>query len=149
VDTAGTATGSGVQRPHVLFTLAGGTYALSSDDVLHLALPGDITPVPNAPDYVEGVASIRGRVTPVVDLRRRLGFPSVPVDGKTRLMVVGVGRREIALRVDGAREFATLEEANIAPLQGVSQEIGGEYLRGTTHLGERIVMVLDAEKLFK
>ena len=138
---------AGNGRPYVLFTLAGGTYALVSDAVLHLALPGDITPVPHAPAYVEGVASIRGRVTAVVDLRARFGFASIPTDRRSRLIVVAIGGREVALRVDGANEFATLADDAITPLQGLSQEIGGDYVRGTAHMGERVVMVLHADRL--
>ena len=140
---------SGGGRPYVLFTIAGGTYALVTDAVLHLALPGDVTPVPNAPAFVEGLASIRGRVTPVVNLRARFGFEAIAPDRRSRLIVVAMGGREVALRVDEAREFATLADDAITPLQGASQEIGGEYIRGTTHLGERVVMVLHADRLLK
>ena len=139
----------GADRPYVLFTLAGGTYALASDTVLHLALPGEVTPVPHAPPWVEGVASIRGRVTPVVDLRVRLGFAPSPSDRRSRLIVVAIAGREVALRVDEAREFTRLAEDAIAPLQGLSSEIGGEYVRGTTQIGERVVMVLQADRLLK
>jgi purine-binding chemotaxis protein CheW len=145
----GAAPATVAQRPHVLFTLGGGTYAVPSDVVLQLALPGEITPVPNAPPWVEGVASIRGRVTPVVDLRARFGFAPIPIDGRSRLVVVSIGGREVALRVDGAREFATLAEDAIVPLAGASQDLGGGHVKGTTHLGERVVMVLDTESVIQ
>jgi purine-binding chemotaxis protein CheW len=136
-----------VDRPYVVFSLAGGTYALPSDVILHLSLPGDITPVPNAPPAVEGVTAIRGRVTPVLNLRRRFGFPANAHEEKSRLVVVSTAGREVALRVDAAREFATLAEESITPLEGVSKDVGGEYVKGTAMLGDRIVMILDAHVL--
>jgi chemotaxis signal transduction protein len=84
-----------------------------------------------------------------VDLRARFGFPPAAIDGRSRLVVVSIAGREIALRVDGAREFATLAEDAIAPLAGASQDLGGGYVKGTTHMGERVVMVLDTESLIQ
>jgi purine-binding chemotaxis protein CheW len=130
-----------------VFTLAGGTYALPSDVILHLALPGDITPVPNAPHAVEGITPIRGRVTPVLNLRRRFGFPPNAAEEKSRLVVVSTAGREVALRVDAAREFTRLPEDSITPLEGATRDVGGEYVKGTAMMGDRIVMILDAHAL--
>src|SRR5215212_8557699 len=59
---------------YVLCELAGTTYALRSDDIEQLEMVGRLTPVPNAPPFVEGVTSVRGRVIPAVSLRARFGF---------------------------------------------------------------------------
>ena len=135
------------RRPYVLFTLAGGTYALRSDTILHLAMAGEVTPVPNAAAYVVGIASIRGRVTPVVDLRALFGFDPVPPDGRTRLIVVSAGGREVALRVDSAREFAMLSDQVVQPLLGTAHDLGGEFVKGMAQVDERLIMVLDVESM--
>ena len=75
---------------YVLCELAGTTYALRSDDIEQLEMVGQLTPVPNAPAFVDGVTSVRGRVIPAVSLRARFGFERRPHDLRSRLVVVRV-----------------------------------------------------------
>src|SRR4051812_22959633 len=89
---------------YVLFTLAGATYALRSDDVQQLEMVGAPTPVPNAPPFVDGIVSVRGQVIPAVSLRARFGFPRVAYNTRSRLIVVRGQGRTVGLVVDGARE---------------------------------------------
>jgi purine-binding chemotaxis protein CheW len=133
----------GPRHSYVLFSVADGTYALPSDAIVQLAMVGDVTPVPNAPAHVAGVTSIRGRVVPVVDLRRLFGFEPVAPGRRTRLILVAHGGREVALQVDGAREFTQLADEAVQPLRGVAQDIGGEFVRGMAQVEERLIMVLD------
>ena len=76
---------------------------------------GQLTPVPNAPPFVDGVTSVRGRVIPAVSLRARFGFERVPHDLRTRLVVVRAGGRVVGLIVDNAREFAAIPATSIQP----------------------------------
>ena len=66
---------NGQTESYILFELAGTTYALKSQDVKHMELVEQITPVPNAPPFVEGVVFSRGQVIPAINLRVRFGFP--------------------------------------------------------------------------
>lgn len=132
---------------YVLFTLAGATYALPSDDVVQLDMVTTPTPVPNAPAFVDGVVSVRGQVIPVVNLRARFGFPRTPHDVRSRLIVVrGLGRT-VGLLVDGAREFAGIAAADVAPLPEGIAGTSGRYLRGVAHQGERLLLVVDVAAL--
>lgn len=131
------------RHAYVLFSVADGTYALPSEAIVQLAMVGDVTPVPNSPAHVAGVTSIRGRVVPVVDLRRLFGFEPAAPGRRTRLIVVAHGGREVALQVDSAREFAQLADDAVQPLRGVAQDIGGEFVRGMAQVEERLIMLLD------
>ncbi len=132
---------------YILFELAGTTYALRSDDIQQLEMVGRLTPVPNAPAYVEGVVSVRGQVIPAVNLRARFGFPTVPFDVRSRLVIVRANNRTVGLLVDSAREFATIPSDSILdPPDGVAGT-SGPYLRGLAHLGDRLVLVLDVVEL--
>ena len=75
----------------ILFIVAGTTYALPSHEVAHVEMVEQITRVPNAPAFVDGVVFSRGQVVPAVNLRARFGFERVPADIKTRLLVVQSG----------------------------------------------------------
>lgn len=132
---------------YVLFELAGSTYALRSDDIQQLEMVGRLTPVPNAPAFVEGVVSIRGQVIPAMSLRARFGFPTVPHDARSRLVIVRAGGRRVGLLVDSAREFATIPADTIVPPPEGVAGLSGPYLRGLAQLGERLVLVLDVVEL--
>jgi purine-binding chemotaxis protein CheW len=132
---------------YILFELAGSTYALRSDDIQQLEMVGRLTPVPNAPAFVEGVVSIRGQVIPAMSLRARFGFPTVPYDARSRLVIVRAPGRRVGLLVDSAREFATIPADSIVPPPDGVAGLSGPYLRGLAQLGERLVLVLDVLEL--
>jgi purine-binding chemotaxis protein CheW len=134
---------------YILCELAGTTYALRSDDIEQLEMVGQLTPVPNAPSYVDGVASVRGRVIPAVSLRARFGFERRPHDLRSRLIVVRSENRSVGLIVDNAREFAAIPEGSIQPPPEGIVELSTRYLRGVAHLGERLVLVLDVVELLR
>ena len=132
---------------YVLFTLAGATYALPSDDIVQLDMVTAATPVPNAPAFVDGVVSVRGQVIPVVNLRARFGFPRLPADVRTRLIVVrGLGRT-VGLLVDGAREFAGIATDDVKPLPEGIAGTSGRYLRGVAQQGDRLLLVVNVGEL--
>jgi purine-binding chemotaxis protein CheW len=132
---------------YILFELADATYALRSDDIQQLEMVGRLTPVPNAPPFVEGVVSVRGQVIPAVNLRERFGFARAPHGVRSRLIVVRAEGRTVGLRVDAAREFATIPADAIVPTPEGVAGMSGPYLRGLAPLGERLVLVLDAVEL--
>jgi purine-binding chemotaxis protein CheW len=134
-------------EPHILFDLAGTTYALRSRDIQQLEMVGAITPVPNAPPFVAGVVSIRGQVIPVVDLRARFGFAPAAHDLRSRLIVTRSGTRTIGLLVDSAREFAAIPAADVQPPPDAVAGLSGRYLEGIAHVGERLVLLLNVAEL--
>src|SRR4030095_15460886 len=100
---------------YILFTVAETTYAVLSDQVRHMEMVEQITPVPNAPPFVEGVVFSRGQVVPVINLRARFGFERAPIGWRTRLLVVQHGSRRVGLMADDAREFIAIAESAIHP----------------------------------
>lgn len=127
----------------ILFTLVGTTYAVRTRDVQHIEMVEDITPVPNAPSFVEGVVFSRGHVVPVVNLRARFGFERAAPDVRARLLVVQALGRTVALLVDAAREFTGIAGDLIKPPQDALTGLNGRYLEGIAVLNDRIVLILD------
>jgi purine-binding chemotaxis protein CheW len=134
---------------YVLCELAGSTYALRSDDIEQLEMVGQLTPVPNAPPFVDGVTSVRGRVIPAVSLRARFGFERQAHDLRSRLIVVRAGGRSVGLIVDNAREFAAIPSESIQPPPEGLADLSSRYLRGMAHLGDRLILVLDVAELLR
>jgi len=128
---------------YILFTLAGTTYAVRTRDVQHMEMVEEITPVPNAPSFVEGVVFSRGQVVPVLNLRARFGFERIAPDVRARLLVVHAEGRTVGLLVDSAREFAGIAADAVRPPQDALTGLNGRYLEGIAVLNDRIVLVLD------
>jgi two-component system, chemotaxis family, sensor kinase CheA len=127
----------------ILFELAGTTYGLRSRAVQQMEMIEHITPVPNAPSFVEGVIFSRGQVIPALNLRVRFGFEKIPYDLKTRLIVVNSGERLVGFIVDTAREFISIPYDAIKPLNESISGLSGDYLEGIAKLGERLVLILN------
>lgn len=131
----------------ILFGLAGTTYAVRSTDVRQMDMIGQITPVPNAPECVDGVVFLRGQVLPAMNLRVRFGFPRIAYDIKTRLIVVQSGDRSVGLIVDTAREFVAIpKDAIQPPPEGISN-VSWKYLDGIVKIGDRVILVLNVEEV--
>src|SRR5688572_23931912 len=131
----------------ILFMLAGTTYAIRTRDVQHMEMMDEVTPVPNAAPFVDGVVFSRGQVVPVLNLRTRFGFEKVPYDLRTRLLVVQAAGRVAGLVVDSAREFAPIDAQSMRPPHDAIGALSGKYLEGIATLSDRIVLVLDLSEV--
>ena len=134
-------------QSYILFGVAGTTYAIRSHQVLHIEMIDHVTPVPNAPVFVEGVVFSRGQVVPVINLRARFGFERAAITLRSRLLVVQHESRRVGLLADESREFIRISETAIRPPQEAIGGLSGNYLEGVATLGERIVLVLSVREL--
>ena len=132
---------------YIIFSVAGTSYALPSHQVGHIEMVDEITRVPNAPHFVDGVVFSRGEVVPALSLRARFGFERAANDTRTRLLVVHSGGRAVGLVVDAAREFLTIPDAAIKPPNEALAGLSGRYLRGIATLGGRMIVLLDLDAL--
>jgi len=136
-----------MKQTYILFGVAGTSYAVPSHEVQHMEMVEGVTPVPNAPQFVEGVVFSRGQVVPVINLRARFGFERAAVNQRTRLLVVKHGARSIGLMADEAREFITISDTSIQPPGSAIGNLSGSYLDGVATLGERIVLILNIREV--
>ena len=134
-------------EPFVLFELAGTTYALPSRAVQQMEMVEHITPVPNAPAFVEGVVFSRGKVVPALNLRGRFGLAKVPHDIRTRMVVVAAQGRTVGLVVDTAREFLTIPPEAIKPAPEAVTGLSAKYLASIATLGNRLILILDVDEI--
>jgi purine-binding chemotaxis protein CheW len=135
------------QHTFIVFSVAGTTYALPSADVQHVEMIEQVTRVPNAAPFVDGVVFSRGQVIPAVSLRARFGFDRVPYDLRTRLLVVSGAGRSVGLVVDEGREFMHLPAAAILPPQESLSGLSSRYVRGIASVKDRLILVLQLDHL--
>ena len=132
---------------YVLFELAGTAYAVPSTAVQRMEMVEQVTPVPNAPPFVDGVVLSRGRVVPAVNLRRRFGFDRVPYDARTRLIVVAHAGRAVGLIVDSAREFVAIPAADVQPPPESLGGTSGNYLAGVATVNDKVILIIDVAEV--
>ncbi|MCG0238029.1 MAG: chemotaxis protein CheW [Firmicutes bacterium] len=102
-----------------------------------------ITPVPRTPAYLLGVTNLRGRVIPVIDLRRRLGQPPAPLTGASRIAVLEGELGTVGMVVDGVSEVVRVPVGSIEPPSPVMVRRDGDFVRGVARMGERLIILLD------
>ncbi|WP_428561126.1 MAG: chemotaxis protein CheW [Solidesulfovibrio sp. DCME] len=106
-----------------------------------------ITKVPNSPQHVEGVINLRGKVIPVIDLRSRFLLESKQHDNQTRIIVVDLHRMIIGFVVDGVSEVLRIQSNTVEPPPPVVAGIESEYIKGVGKLDDRLLILLDLDKL--
>ena len=132
---------------YILFTVAGTTYALPSSQIAHVDLVEEITRVPNAAPFVDGVVFSRGQIIPAVNMRARFGFERAPIDLRTRFLVVNTGGRSIGLLVDACREFRRIEPSAIHPPADTLGGTSETSIAGIATIDGRMIVILDLAAL--
>lgn len=109
------------------------------------------THIPNAPDYVLGVINLRGEIVPVVDLRRRLGLPSIAFGPTTVVVIVkvsnGQGDRTVGMVVDAISDVYQLERGAVQPPPEMGIAIDEEFVDGLAALSDKMIILLDIDRL--
>ncbi|OQW95031.1 MAG: chemotaxis protein CheW [Beggiatoa sp. IS2] len=134
-------------EPFILFEIGKTTYGISSKLVQQMEIIEEITPIPNAPDYVEGVILSRGQVIPALSLRKRFGLEKIAHNSRTRLIVINTEQRVVGFIVDTAREFVSIQTSAIQPPPEKSFGLSGRYLQGIAKVGERLVLILNVTEM--
>jgi purine-binding chemotaxis protein CheW len=107
----------------------------------------DLTRVPRTPDFVDGVINLRGRVIPVLDLRKRFGLPADEKTNETRIIVVDVENRTVGLKVDAVSEVLRLPADTVEPPPSLVTGIESDYIKGVGKLDGRLIILLDVAKI--
>lgn len=107
-----------------------------------------ITRVPKAPSFVEGVVNLRGQVIPIIDLRKRIGLDTFETHDKaTRIMVVQLARKTVGFIVDAVGEVKRIPSRVVEPPPPIVAGIESEYIKGVGKLDDRLLILLDLNKL--
>ena len=122
-------------------------YGVDVRQVQEIRRTTEITSVPRAPEFIRGVINLRGRILPVLDLKRKLGLGEVEAGRATRIVVVRVKERLLGLLVDGASQVLKVAVSRIEPAPEEVVEKGGDYIRGVAKLDDRLIILVDLERL--
>src|ERR1700743_3863052 len=129
------------------FRIGNETFGVRIGSVREIVRVPEITSVPSAPDTVEGVINLRGKIIPVMDLRKRFGQVDVQPDKKNRILVVELDNKLIGLIVNAASEVLKIPPADIEPPSSVFAEGESNYVTGVGKLKGRLIILLDITRL--
>ena len=106
-----------------------------------------ITMVPRAPFFIEGVINLRGKVIPVINMRTRFNKPSLEHNADTRIVVMELGQKIVGFLVDAVSEVLRIPTNTVEAAPPVVAGIGSEYIKGVGKLDDRLLILLDLEHL--
>jgi purine-binding chemotaxis protein CheW len=136
-----------VERQLVVFTLAKEDYGVDIGTVREIIRMQSITKIPKTPDFVEGLINLRGKVIPVIDLRKRFGLVPGEDDKDMRIVVVDVKGQDIGVIVDAVTEVLRIPADCVEPPASIISSVESEYLLGIAKLSDRLIILLDVRKV--
>lgn len=107
----------------------------------------EITNVPRAPEFVEGVINLRGKVIPIIDLRKRFGLLGKEHDKHTRIIVIEISMMIVGFVVDSVSEVLRIPANTVEPPPPVVSGLESEYIDGVGKMEDRLLILLDLNQL--
>ena len=129
------------------FRIGNETYGVRIGAVREIVRVPEITAVPSAPETVEGVINLRGKIIPVMDLRKRFGHADIQPNKKNRILVVELENKLLGLIVNSASEVLKIPPSEIEAPGSVFAEGESGYITGVGKLSGRLIILLDISKL--
>ena len=135
----------GAEKLHhlVTFHLAREEYGVEIGRVQEIIRATDITPVPGAPSHVKGVINLRGKIIPVVDLRKRFGLPEIDDCETQRTVVVELGAKRLGMLVDSVSQVLKISSAVVDSMPEEATTVNENYIKGVGKLDNRLIIILD------
>ncbi|MBI9047992.1 MAG: chemotaxis protein CheW [Anaerolineaceae bacterium] len=132
-----------MERQLVVFELGTEYFGVGIDAVESIVKMQEITRMPQAPEFVEGVTNLRGTVLPVIDLRKRLTIKITEETKETRIVVINLNEMKVGMIVDGVSEVLTVSDDIIEPPPSMFSTVDTQYITGIARLDERLIILLD------
>jgi purine-binding chemotaxis protein CheW len=129
------------------FRIGNETFGVKISSVREIVRVPEITAIPSAPEAVEGVINLRGKIVPVMDLRKRFGHQEIQPDKKNRILVVELENKLVGLIVNAASEVLKIPPSDIAAPGTLFPEGESSYVTGVGKLKGRLIILLNISKL--
>lgn len=134
-------------REFLVFSLGDEEYAIDILKVQEIRGYENVTRIANAPDFIKGVANLRGVIVPIVDLRLKFRLASANYNQQTVVIVINIGSRVVGIVVDQVSDVMTLTAEQIKPPPEFGISLPLDYIHGLGNLEERMLVLVDIERL--
>ncbi len=140
-----------VSNKYVTFDLGNTKFGIAVLKTREIVVYGKITPIPEAPEYIQGVINLRGSVVPVVDLTKKFfGNDTIPTE-KTGIMIVEINLENeiilIGLIVDSVKDVMEIKDENLEPPPKYGAKLKSEYLLNMAPFEDNFILILDIDKV--
>ncbi|AFT71664.1 Purine-binding chemotaxis protein [Alloalcanivorax dieselolei B5] len=134
-------------REFLVFSLGDEEYAIDILKVQEIRGYENVTRIANAPDFIKGVANLRGVIVPIVDLRLKFRLANADYTQQTVVIVINIGTRVVGIVVDQVSDVMTLTAEQIKPPPEFGISLPLDYIHGLGNLEERMLVLVDIERL--
>lgn len=134
-------------KEFLTFRLGGEEYGVEVLKVQEIRRYDAVTKIPNAPHFIKGVANLRGDIVPIVDMRIKFNLGDITYDQFTVVIILNLDGRMTGIVVDGVPDVIGLSEKQMRPMPKCGTVIGPEYIKGLGSIEERMLILVDIEKL--
>ncbi|MBF0397428.1 MAG: purine-binding chemotaxis protein CheW [Desulfobacterales bacterium] len=131
----------------VTFKLHTEEYAIEITKVKEIIWFKGVTRIPQVPEFIEGIINLRGNIIPVIDLRKRFNLSKAERNDQTRIMITRMETKIIGLIVDSVSEVMKINKSQIQEPPETIASLAGEYLLGIGKVKDRMITLLDIEKI--
>ncbi|WJQ79858.1 chemotaxis protein CheW [Brevibacillus brevis] len=132
----------------ILFKMGNEYYGLSISLVREIIKPLPITRFPKSPLYVEGVIDLRGRILPIINLRKMFDLEPMEETDDTRFVDLQMDGLNIGIIVDAVSEVMNIPQSLIEPAPPIIAGVEGKYLQGIARMNDKLIMLLDVDEIF-
>ncbi|TKI08309.1 chemotaxis protein CheW [Martelella alba] len=140
-------TGETVGQEFLIFTLGDEEYGIDILKVQEIRGYDQVTRIANTPAFIKGVTNLRGVIVPILDLRIKFAQTDVQYNDNTVVIVLNLSERVVGIVVDGVSDVLSLTAEQIRPAPEFAVTLSTEYLTGLGSLGERMLILVDIERL--
>lgn len=135
------------EHQYVIFHLSKETFGIDIAKVWEIITLQAITKVPHTASFIEGIINLRGKVIPVLDLRRRFGLPSVEENRSMRIVVIEIEGNTLGMIVDGVSEVLRINSEIVEATPPAISNVDSDYLEGVAKLEDRLIILLNLDKV--
>ena len=140
-------TGEPSGQEFLVFTLGDEEYGIDILKVQEIRGYDQVTRIANTPPFIKGVTNLRGVIVPILDLRVKFEQTGVEYNENTVVIVLNLGQRVVGIVVDGVSDVLSLTAEQIRPAPEFAVTLSTEYLTGLGALGDRMLILVNIEKL--
>jgi len=137
----------GNSRELLTFTLGSEEYGIDILKVQEIRGYDAVTTIANAPEFIKGVINLRGIIVPIIDMRIKFHLGNVTYNQLTVVIILNVANRVVGIVVDGVSDVITLTADQLKPAPEFSTSLDTQYISGLGTVDDRMIIVVDIEKL--
>ncbi len=129
------------------FTIANEFFALEINSIREIIKVNDITRVPNTPNYIKGVINLRGKVIPIIDMRKKLNLKQIVYDKNTRIIILEFNNMIVGIIVDSVREVLRIDSTVTEPPPSIVKGGNSDYITAVGKLDDKLINILNLDYL--